>query len=424
MNAQAGGSQIGVLAPAALSRDSRIVGYDKELRMKSVLADVWSELSGIYDPERKNIPSAIYMKCDERVTGSALEAVITMKMRLRESGVFGNNYAIGTEERARTKSFKIYCNNFRKVVDTPGYGRRELEAKPYGLYEKHVDELADYNKEEEGVEIRQALVERYGETLVYGDTQADCVRNWNPNIFVCGYSRWQDAVPTYSSNRSTYTQAIMTKVLGACGGSLTPTVNTVLNQPNLSHLQNALVGKRITPLPIPGLPGGSGWIVFVSELQAMYMGDPAWSQRNIGGLWKDINRVSEKVMKWPGVIGSWKKLLFIEDPRMPTITPSGTSTPYGMTAGYLWWGDVDERERDDPEVIDLFMACGAAAVVNWTPQKLHHIQQKDDYGAIVGHGTALVRGVQAPVFDQQNPVAGSAEQYSSILGLCRLPAYV
>ena len=85
---------------------------------------------------------------------------------------------------------------------------------------------------------------------------------------------------------------------------------------------------------------------------------------------------------------------------------------------------ASRRERDNPDVIDCMMLCGKAAVVAWTPQKLHHIQQRDDYDAIKGHGTALVRGCQLPVFDQQNPVTGSHEQYSSILGLARLPAYV
>ena len=419
------GSQIGVAPPTALEVQSRVVGYDKRLRMKALVTDIWSKLSGIYNPERQSLPDAIKMMVGANVLSDSLEAVITMKLKLRAGGVLGNNFAIGTEERPVTKAFKIYCNNLRKVVDTPGYGRRNIEAKPYGLYEQHVEDLGDWNKEMEGLEIRQTVVERYGETLIYGDTAATCVRNWNPNIFICGRgSHYRNAQPAYSTNRNTYTQNIVAGVIAAGGGSLTPTNTQVLNQVNASHLQNMAIAQRITPISIPGLPGGKGYVVLISELQAMYFGDPAWANRNFGDLWRDIGRQNDLVMKWPGVIGSWKKLLFVEDPRMPTLIPTGTNQPYGLSAGYLWPGDVDERERDNSDVIDCFMLCGQAAVVTWTPEKLHHIQMSDDYGAIMGHGTALVRGCQMPVYDQQTPGVGTQEQYSSILGLARLPAYV
>lgn len=419
------GNQLGVLAPQALPQDSRIVGYDKQLRMKAVLDDIWVNLQGVYNPEKSSIPDAVYMKAGADVVGQGLEAVITMLLPLSGGAVFGNNFAIGTEERPSTKTFRVYCNNFRKVVDTPGYGRRELEAAPYGLYEKHVDNLGLYNKEEEGLEIRQAITEDWGETLIYGDTAATCVRNFNPNIFCCGFGRYDDALVTYSTTRATYVNNIMTKVLAAGGGSLTPTNTQVLNQRNLSHLQNAAIFKRITPLKLKGLPGGTGWLVLVSELQAMYLGDPAWTSANLGSLWKDASKVDGGIaMKWTGVLGSWKKLLFVEEPRIPTLRPSGSSRPFGLTAHYVWPGDNDDRHRDETDIIDTFELLGANAVFSWTPEKLHHIQMVDDYGAIKGHGTALVRGIRIPIYDQQTPGAGTHEQFGSIMGLARLPNYV
>ena len=78
MNMSLQGTQIGVLAPGALPQQSRIIGYDKMLRMKALITDIWSKLSGIYDPATKTIPAGIYMKVDERVTADALEAVITI----------------------------------------------------------------------------------------------------------------------------------------------------------------------------------------------------------------------------------------------------------------------------------------------------------------------------------------------------------
>jgi len=419
------GTSIGVLGPAAMHSDTRVQGYDKKLRAKALVTDIWTKLSGIYDPEKDTVPKdKILIKIDSKALAGSIEATITMKLKLRGTAVYGNNNAIGTEERPVTKSMKVYCNNLRKVVTTPGYGRRKLEGDPYGLYEQHIDDLSDWNKEHEGLEIRSGFVEQYGETLPFGDTAGTCVRNFHPKIFVCGLGSHANAKPAYSTNKATYSTNIVQKVIDAGGGDIAPTAGQTLNQPNASHLMNMAVAERITPIKIPGLPGGSGWVVIISELQAMYFGDPAWSARNFGSLYKDITQLNDKVMKWDGVVGSWKKLLFIEDPRMPTLMPSGSSAPYGLTAGYLRPGDVDERNRDERDVIDLFMLCGEAAMWQWTPEKLHHIQQTDDYGAVKGHGTALVRGCGLVAYDRGLSDGEGTELFGSILGLCRLPAYV
>lgn len=414
---------VGVTAPSALPQQSAKVGYDKKLRMKSMPEDIYTAYSGLYNTEKKSIPSAIYMIVEDVATRDSYSAVITMKKPLTGSGVYGNTVAIGNEERPVTKAMTIYRNNCRKVVTTPGYGVRKLDAAYLRLYEQHIDDLSTWNKQEEGLEIRQAFVQRYGETLIYGDTAAMCTRNYNPNIFVCGLPM-RSASPTFSSNVSTYTTNIVNKITDAGGGSILPTVGQTLNQPNLSNLSNFALERRITPLAIPGLPGGKGYVLTISELQAVYLGDPAWSQRNLGSLYVSKIALPEKVQNWPGVIGAYKDLLLVVDPLQPTLNPTGSSAPFGLSAGYMWPGDIDLRYRTERDACDTAFLHGMASLVKWDAEKLHHITQEDDYGAIVGHGTARVYGVQLPIYDQQVPNMGSWEYFGGILVLCRLPDYV
>lgn len=415
------GTQIGVLAPARMPANSRVIGYDKQLQMKTLLEDIYSKLVGTYSTEKENIPNGIEMRVSDAIS-TATEGVITVKLPLNGAGVYGNNFAIGTEERPRTRAVILYRNDLRKTVTTPGYGVRKLDAQLYKLYETHIDDLADWNKEHDGLETRQAILERYGETLIYGDTAANCVRNWNKNIFVCGLGL-REAVPTYSANVVTYTANIVQKIQDSGGGSVKiPHVGQTLNQPNLSNMQNNAIAQRITQLKIPGLPGGEGWVLVISELQATYLGDPVWSTRNLGHLYTQKTSLNEKVMNWPGVIGAYKKFLIVEDPRQPTIDITGTSAPFGLAGGYMWPGDEDERHRDENTVCDTAFVLGKGAYINWYPEKIHHIQQVDDYGKIVGHGTALVRGKQTPHYTDENGL--NPEQFSSMVALCRLPNYV
>lgn len=414
---------IGVLAPNAIDANSAIKGYDKKLRMKSLVDDIYNDLGGLYNTEKKTIPNAIYMTVQMQALEGSQSATITMKKPLSAAGVYGNAVAIGNEERPVTKTMTIYRNNCRKVVTTPGYGVRKLDAEAYKLYEQHIDDLATWNKEQEGLEIRQAFVQRFGETLIYGDTLANCSRNYNPNIFVCGLPL-RSASPVYSSNVTTYTTNIVNTIVAAGGGSIIPTVGQTLNQPNLSNISNFALARRISTLKIPGLPGGRGYVLTISELQAVYLGDPAWSARNLGDLYTKVANLPEKVQQWSGVIGAYKDLLIVVDPRQPTLNPTGSSSPYGLSAGYLWPGDIDLRYRDERDACDTAFLHGAASIVKWEAEKLHHIQQTDDYGAVVGHGTGCVRGVQDPLFDQQTPNMGSWEKFNNVLVLCRIPDYV
>jgi hypothetical protein len=153
---------VGVLAPTALDSRSLIVGYDKKLRIKSLPDDIYTDLGGLYNTEKQSVPNAIYMEVNKAALEGSNTTVITMKKPLQAAAVYGNAVAIGNEERPVTKSMTLYRNNLRKVVTTPGYGTRALDAAAYKLYEQHIDDLSGWNSEQEGLEIRQAFMERFG----------------------------------------------------------------------------------------------------------------------------------------------------------------------------------------------------------------------------------------------------------------------
>ena len=414
---------VGVLPPQQLAANSIIRGYDKELRMKSALDDIYEDVSGMYVLEKEQVPNAIRMIVDKTEKAKSNNVTITMMLKLGGDGVYDPDMLIGTENIVATRSFTIYYNIVRKAVTTPGYGPDYQDAKPYGLYEKWVDQLALWNKEHHGWSIRQTVLEQYGESLVHGRTVPFCQRNWTPNILVAGRG-WRQMQVAYNTNRANYTTAVVNSIVASGGGSLSPLITQTLNAPNLTNGNNLALDNRIEQLQIAGLPGGKGWICTMGEIQAAYLGDATWSQRNLGSLYIAKAALPEKVQNWRGVMGVYKNFLLVLDMMQPTLIVSGTSEPWGMTAGYVEPGDNDQRQRQNSLTRDTVFILGKAAVVDWQKEALRFVRQTDDYEYVDGRGTSVCEGVQMPIYDQQVPVAGSHEQYSSMVMICGLPDYV
>jgi hypothetical protein len=414
---------IGVLPPTPLAANSIIRGYDKELRMKEALDDIYEDSKGMYVLEKEQVPNAIRMMVDKTEKVKSNNVTITMVLRLGGTGVYDPNMLIGTESRPVTKTFTIYYNIVRKAVTSPGYGPDFQDAKPYGLYEKWIDQLAQWNKDHHGWSIRQTILEQYGESLVHGRTAPFCQRNWTPNILVAGMGWRQMQVP-YNTNRANYTTAIVNRIVTSGGGSLAPIVSQTLNAPNLTNANNLALENRVMMLQIGGLPGGKGWVLTMGEIQAAYLGDATWSQRNLGSLYIAKAALPDKIQNWRGVMGAYKNLLLVQDMMQPTLIISGTSEPWGMTAGYVEPGDNDQRQRGNALTRDTAFILGKASVVDWQKEALRHVTQDDDYKYVMGHGTARCEGVQMPIYDQQVPVAGTHEQYSSMVMILGLPDYI
>ena len=423
---------LGMLGPTALSPQSRKIGLDTELQIKSVPKSIYTALKGLYNAKQQAMPNGIYMKVNEVALKNAWRARITLLERLSEGGVMGGRQAIGAEEQPSTKVAEVYHNNCRKVVSVPGYGIEKLHAEYLNLFEKFIDQLADWNREQEDLEIHQALLETYGETLLHGETAAlpdagdpsqpgggPCEPRWNPNVFVAGHGAHNQ--PAYNLNILTHTQNILNALTATPGGA-----GTFLDTDALSNISNYALLKRIEPLDIPGAPSGKGYVLTISELQAMYIGDPNWSAKNLGTLFIQKTGLNEKVMNWPGVLGMYKDLLLVVDHRTPTVTRDGSTS---LTSGYMKHGNIDDRNRDmaSGDVFDVGILHGKGAVVKWEPEPLKSIKQDDDYEKVRGVGTACVRGIQIPLYwrdiESKQP-DDVPEQFTSAVVLCAMPGEV
>ena len=419
------GAGIGIIAPTALANNSLIRGYDKELRTKAVLDDIYEQLSGLYLLDRKSIPrDALRLKVNAQAKAESNNITITMRLHIQGGGVYDPNVLIGTEVRPVTRSLVIRKNIVRKAVTSPGYGPDEEDARPYGLYKDWIDGLALWNKEHHGWSIRQSLLEQFGESLVHGRTLAASPRNWSPNMLVAGLGRINMQV-NYNVNRAAYTTSLVNRILLSGGGTMNPLVTQTLNQPNLSNANLLALNNRIAKLAIPGLPGNGGWVLTISEIQNVYLGDPAWSARNLGTEWSNVTQLNEKVQGWSGITGKYKNFIIVQDERQPTLKISGTSPPFGLSAGYVLMGDVDNRGRDDLWTRDTAFILGNACVVDWNSMPLRHVTQDDDYKMVMGHGTAVVEGISMPIFGGPEGLTGAnLEQYSSMVMVLSMPEYV
>ena len=419
------GLGVGVITPAQLAAASQIAGFDKELRIKSVLSDIYEQFSGLYLLDKKSIPNdALRLKVDAKAKAESNNITITMRLHIRGGGVYDPNQLIGTEVRPTTYSLTIRKNIVRKAVTSPGYGPDEEDARPYGLYKEWIDALALWNKEHHGWSIRQAILERFGESLVHGRTLANSARNWNVNMLVAGLGRANMQVNN-NQDRAAFTTSLVNRILLSGAGSMNPLVTQTLNQPNLSNLNILCLDNRISKLNLPGMPGDGGWILTISEIQNMYLGDPAWSARNLGTQWTNVTELNDKVQQWSGITGKYKNVYLVQDERQPTLRVSGTSTPFGLSAGYVLMGDVDNRGRDDLWTRDTAFLLGKACVVDWCSTPLRHVTQDDDYKMVMGHGTVKVEGISQPIYGLAEGLTGpNVEQYSSMVMVLSMPEYV
>jgi len=404
-----------------LPAQSQVAGFDKTLRVRAKIRDVYVGLDGMYNRAQEAIPNAVYMKVDEKAMAGSNNVTITMKLPLIGPPNLGNNRLTQTEEAPRTKAAKIYRNNYSKAVRIETYGVRQLDQEPYGLYSKHVNELGDWFSEFEGLEIRQAGLETFGMSLWFGDTAAICQPVWNPNFFVQNCPR--NLQPVWNSNLTVYTNNIVNSIISAGGFAQSNPQAATFQLMNSLGLE--AIRRRLFPLNIGG---NHAYILMVSQLQAVIYGDPTWSANTGGAVWIQRNQLPDKVQNWHGIIGKFQgsggvDIYVVVDYRCPSLIPSGTSEPFGLTAGYVWPGDEDRRNHDNPHVRDACILLGQGAICRWNAQKLHNVTQPDDYGRIEGHGAAGVRGIQLVRYDQQNSSATSLEYRGSMVVVMARPNY-
>ncbi|MBU2249221.1 MAG: hypothetical protein KKD77_20910 [Gammaproteobacteria bacterium] len=389
-----------IAADTRLATASRKIFYDTELQVRANIDDIYTmQKKGLYNRLNESFPmDSIFTRITDQ---SATEGVITLLENLALPGVYGQTMATGTEEAHATLSMHTYQDNYRKVIPYPGYGLQKLEADKYKLYDQNKPRLRLWNDEQEGLEIRQSKLETYGTNMAAATSNVFATIggniNWNPHMLIPGLGNAVNPQPAFSTNRATYTNNICTGLMQT--GGFGQFAARMLNAQVLEDISNSAIQLRLKDIAIPGLPTGRGYILTISELQAAYLSNPTVAANNLGSMYIAGSLLPpETKQRWRGVIAAYNNLLIIVDWRQPTLIPSGSAAPYGLTAGYMLWDSFDDRHRTNPHVKDTAFLYGAGELVSVEGEKLHWIDNTQDYGFREGIGTAGVRGYQLSIF--------------------------
>lgn len=417
---------IGVVAPTPLPAASRKIGFDTGLQVKSVRPSIYTDINvrGRYNPETKTMTSGIVISVDKiSEMKGATSGVLTMMLPHRAAGTYGRTQITGTEEQTNTKTAQVHFNNWAHASTVANDGRDLLMQEYLDLIGKEEGQHQVWGGDEIDLNFHQALVEQFGESLYYTDTQSSCIPNLNPNIFIAGLG-YNGAHPVYSTDPATYTQRVMNAIWASGGNSFDPIAAQTWSMATINNLRNFCIARGILPLPIPGIPGGKGWVVTISEQDRAYMTDPFWNGKNPGAIFKQRNFNGKDVIEWRDEIGYIGPFLFVEDQRLATILPTGSSVgAFGCTTGYMWHGDTDMRNKDNQHYRNCCGVHGMGTFYKWEPIKAHYANVKEDYEQWKGICSKGVRGIGQLIFDQATPGAGTHEQFSSALCLTANPDY-
>ena len=403
---------------------SVITIYDKELRRKAVLRDIYTNLKAddvLYDGQRMSIPNGFWWTVRPQGVMDANNIRVTYKMPVNSNILRGATVALGTEVAPVLKTGSLYRNNYRIVFQAePGYGIDKLDAAPYRLYQVHTGEdLSAHAAAELGLEIRMAIVETFGWNLMAGATATVCPAQWNRNFFVGGLRI--DQQPVFHPNFNTYTQRIINAVNLASGnnGLFAQSAAQCLSGLILDQIGEYGLRRRMTPLS-GELPY---YVLTISGAQAARFSDPRYTD-TLGNRWSAMNTLNEKVQNWYGILGRWRSAVGIDiylvlDERLPTLEFTGTAAPFGMSVHYVWPTDNDDRQLDNRLIRDASLLHGKGGLVNLEQEKLHYITDDYDYKVRNGYGYAGVRGVQHLEFDN-TPVdpTGAAREYAGSAVIC------
>lgn len=420
-----------------LSGNSQIAGYDRTLRQRAVLKDIFVNLTGIYDNEKMTIPNAIYMKSDEANVGNN-SITITLKLPLTSGATTGNGELRGNEEDINTKHVTMYRNNYRKAVKVEEYGVRYLDQVDYGLYRRHIDDLGLWAQQYKGFEIRHALLERYSSNLDAGDLASTITDQFNSNFYVENLA--EASQPDFSDIASAPTNQLwidqINVAINAAGGGADGTYDQsnaqVARFRSFNKIALRALSKKLWPLEIAG---NDAFILTLPPQQAAILSDSTFSasgSESLASQWVSVNRINdERIQNWYGLVGVYHTAIGVDiyvvvDHKAPRILPTGTSGSYALTASYVEQGDTDNRSTN-ADARDVGFLLGKAALFEWEPEPLHFIKQDEDYFRIMGHGVAGVRGIQLPEFDTLNGTAATngttREYYGSMVCVFSVVSY-
>jgi hypothetical protein len=418
-----------IVAPGPLAASSQIVGYDKSLRARATLKDIYVNLQGLYKRTEQQIPPGIYMQVDKSAESQSNRVTITMQLPLKGDPILADNTIAGNEETPETKSAVIYRYQYAKTVGVYEFGVNKLDQEPYGIYRNQIKGLGLWAQQFEGLEIRQAFVETNSITLQQG-LPSKCPSRFNPHIYVQGaldIDQPKRGLPG-STQELDYINAISAAIVSAGGPAHTD------NQAATFRMFNKVAEKALDLKLLPlNIGGNDSFLMTISTRTAAIMNDPAFgvgtSSFGWGAAWTPARQFQNKeVQMWYGILGSFRTAIGCDiyvtvDPKLPSLILGGTAAPYSLSPGYVWPGDIDRRQLSNPNTRDISILHATGGACKWDAEPLHFIKQDEDYFRKMGHGIAGVRGIQQVQFESDDPLTTDTEYYGSMLVIMDRPNY-
>lgn len=390
-----------VATPSNLNANLVRQYWDTKLYQESMFRDVFSKLRTVFDrTSNVDLPmNTLVFQLDAEANNSYRTATLGFCNALQGTPREGDlQNQLGFEETFREKSMNIYFNEFSHAVSLYNYGIHFHDQKPYNVnMALATTKLAAYMEELGGLYYRQALLQRYSRNLTRSPVSTTQV--WNPNWYVKNVSDANQ--PAYSTTLQTHTDNIANALIAAGTGA-----NATLDARFLTALHHRATVNRWEPLMINGK---KRFILTIPSSQKFHVHDLDRSD-SLASYWTSVARMNEMdKANFPDLLGEWINILLVEDERAPTLTISGSATPYTLTPGYVHPGNNDQRDTS-VGARDIGFLLGAAPIIDWYPQKIHHRYDDYNYQKWEGKGAFGMRGVQLRMYDSATATSTSWEQ--------------
>lgn len=401
-----------------VSQNLQINTWNTRLRKEAQLGDIFSDISGNYSFDKKSAGEVSIVTVKPKAAGAFSETIPILN-NLSGNGTFGRQSQMGREEDLDDRHLKIYGNTFSHAVPIEKYGIDAFQSKAYGIIQEVQPKLSLWHKEKQGLQIRQALCERYSEQLRVAP--ASLTPEVNSNVYICGLDPFSQ--PAYDANAATYAVNISTAAENA------PTTdaddNRLVNIKYLTELSFFASNQKIIE-PV-SMNGNKQMYTNIIPAYQMHLFMNPTNGNAMAGFAKDADVRGNGNRAFSQEVKTFGSLILTSDDRAPMVKINKNTDT--LTFGYKGPGSSDSRfargtgavaggvYTEAETVWECGFLLGKGAVYNYEIEPLHFREEIQDYEKICGIGAFRTNGYQLGVFDKATQTTETRLNQSSILCL-------
>lgn len=401
-----------------VSQSLQIQTWNTRLRKEAILGDIFSDLTGNYSFEKKSAGESSIVTVKPKSAGAFSETIPILN-NLSANGTFGRQSQMGREEDLDDRHLKIYGNTFSHAVPIEKYGIDAFQSKAYGIIQEVQPKLSLWHKEKQGLQIRQALCERYSEQLRIAPVSL--TPEVNSNVYICGVDPFSQ--PVYDVDPATFAADIADKCKAA------PTTEADDNRLTQIKFLTELSFYASNQKIIDSVSMNGGKQMYTAIIPA-YQNHLFMNPNNgnaMAGFAKDADIRGPGNRAFTQEVKTFGSLMLTADDRAPMVSINHTTK--ALTFGYKGPGTSDTRfNRGSDTVVggeytatttvwEVGFLLGKGAVYNYEIENLHFREEIQDYEKICGIGAFRTNGYQLGVFDKETKTSSTRLNQSSIMCL-------